>query len=86
MLLYPFVYAAGNDYISVSSLEVVFLREEVTKTVEVLITNDQDLEEKLENFFGNLVISPESAGIAEVTVPRATVNIVDDDGKYTIQT
>ena len=43
--------------------------------------NDDTALEGLENFFGNLVISSESANIAEVTVPQATVNITDNDGK-----
>ena len=69
-----------------SSLEVIFLPGEATKTVQVVIIDDNDLEPDLETFFGNLVISSESASIAEVTVPLATVDIMDNDGKYTIQT
>ena len=63
-----------------SGLEVTFLPEEESKTVRVTINDDTELE-GLENFFGNLVISSESASIAQVTVPRATVDITDNDGK-----
>ena len=70
----------AGDYIAVSGLEVTFLPEEDSKTVRVMINDDTALE-GLENFFGNLVISSESANIAEVTVPQATVNITDNDGK-----
>ena len=59
---------------------MTFLPEEETKTVRVRIVDDGDLE-SLENFFGNLVISSESASIAEITVPQATVDITDNDGK-----
>jgi hypothetical protein len=64
----------------VSALEVTFLPEEESKTVRVMINDDDNLE-NLENFFGNLVISPESASFARVTVPQATVDITDNDGK-----
>lgn len=59
---------------------MTFLPEEESKTVRVTINDDTELE-GLENFFGNLVISSESASIAQVTVPRATVDITDNDGK-----
>ena len=75
------VAGLSGDYIAVSALEVTFLPEEDSKTVRVTINDDTALE-SLENFFGNLVISSESEGIAEVTVPQATVNITDNDGKH----
>ena len=59
---------------------MTFLSEEETKTVRVMINDDSNLE-NLENFFGNLMISSDSASIAEVTVPQATVDINDNDGK-----
>ena len=62
-------------------VEVTFLPEEESKTIRVMITDDANLE-GLENFFGNLAISSDSASIAEVTVPQATVNITDNDGKH----
>ena len=60
---------------------MTFLPEEDSKTVRVMITDDLDLE-NLENFFGNLTISPDSASIAQVTVPQATVSIVDNGSKH----
>ena len=59
---------------------MTFAPDETTKTVEVTITNDVVVE-NLERFFGNLMISPDSAEIAEVTVPQAVVNIEDNDRK-----
>ena len=75
------VVGSSGDYSAVSALEVTFYPEEDSKTVRVTINDDTTLE-SLENFFGNLVISPESADIAEVTVPQAIVDITDDDGKH----
>ena len=72
------------DYTAVSGFMVTFTPEEESKTVEVMIINDDVFEQDPESFFGNLMISPASDSIAQVTVPQATVNIVDDDGKCDI--
>ena len=50
--------------------------DEDTKIVQIMLINNRDIE-SLESFFGNLVISSDSANFAEVTVPQATVNIID---------
>ena len=61
-----------------SNLEVTFAPNEVSKTVRVEISDDSTLE-PLENFFGNLLIADESSNIAQITVPQATINVMDDD-------
>ena len=71
---------AGSDYTAVSGFSVTFLPSEEVKTVQVGIVDDTTPED-LESFFGTLVISPGSAGIVEVTVPQATVQIEDEDSK-----
>ena len=60
---------------------MTFAPNEIIKAVEVIIADDAAIE-NLETFSGNLMISPESSTIAEVTVPLATVNIEDDDRKF----
>ena len=77
-----FISIAGQDYGALSGVQVTLLQEESTTTVLVSITNDEDFEPDPESFFGNLVISPLSSNIAQVSVPQATVNIVDDDGEW----
>ena len=64
-----------------SGFMVTFTPEEESKTVEVMIIDDNVFEQDTERFFGNLMISPESDDIAQVTVPQASVYIMDDDGK-----
>ena len=71
---------AGQDYSALSAVEVTLLPEENSTTIQVAIINDEDSEPIVENFFGNLIISPLSSDIAQVSVPQATVNI-DDDGE-----
>ena len=62
---------------------MTFSPTEENITVSVMITEDST-PEMLESFFGNLVISPDSMDIAQVSVPLATVNINDNDRKYII--
>ena len=56
---------------------MTFAPNEILKTVRVEISDDSNLE-PLENFFGNLVIADESSNIAQITVPQAIINIMDD--------
>ena len=57
---------------------MTFAPNEISKTVQVEISDDSN-PESLENFFGNLVIADGSSNIAQITVPQATINVVDDD-------
>ena len=79
--LFYSVAGLSRDYTAPSTLEdsrVTLSPGRYTKTVRVLINDDTALE-RPEHFLGNLVISPESAGIAKVTVPQAIVSIIDND-------
>ena len=75
------ISTAGQDYTALSAVEVTLSPEEISTTVQVPISNDDDFEPDPESFFGNLMISPLSSDFAQVSVPQATVNIVDDDGE-----
>ena len=75
---------AGQDYNARSAVEITFTPEESSLTVQVPIINDAEFEPfpDPESFFGNLMISPLSSDIAQVSVPQATVNIEDDDREW----
>ena len=60
---------------------MTFTSEEDVKTVSVMVTDDTTLEMP-ESFFGNLVISPDSMDIAQVSVAQVTVNVSDNDCKF----
>ena len=68
-----------NDYVPVSVQIIQFNRGDVTQTHTVTI-NDDDLCENNpnENFFSNIVLASGIPDI-DVTVPRATVTINDDN-------
>ena len=73
---------AGQDYSARSVVEITFSPEESSITVQVPIINDAEFEPDPESFFGNLMISPLSSDVAQVSVPQATVNIEDDDREW----
>ena len=67
-----------SDFVGITSQPVVFYSGDNFKSVFVNITNDYAFEET-EEFKGAIALG-DSQDIAEITVPEASVTIIDDDG------
>ena len=67
-----------EDYIPVSNLVLEFDATTLSSQINISIVND-DILENPEFFYGNLSTSD---GAVQLYPAAATVNIVDDDGKY----
>ena len=65
-----------------SQQSLLFSEGTASLTVDVPIINDDDVESPIESFTGNLQLAAGvSMTLGLITVPEATVDIVEDDGK-----